>query len=70
MSPRPICHTSNIGSQTCAVCAPTNASNATTTTQNHQYSQPAMKPAPSAQARAHVLGERTQARLIHGHARQ
>ena len=36
MSPSPICQTSNIGSQACAVCAPTSASNATTTTQNHQ----------------------------------
>src|SRR4029077_13251889 len=35
MSPRPICQISNIGSHTCAVCAPTRASNATTTTQNH-----------------------------------
>src|SRR3954463_3485495 len=36
MSARPICQTSNIGSHACAVCAPTSASNATTTTQNHQ----------------------------------
>src|SRR5689334_24156769 len=46
MRMRPICQTSSIGNQACAVCAPTSASNATTTTQNHQYSQPVMKPAP------------------------
>src|SRR5690349_21482052 len=45
MSPRPICHTSNMGSHAWAVCAPTSASKATTTTQNHQYSQPVMNPA-------------------------
>src|SRR5688572_27965046 len=48
--PRPICQTSNIGSHTCAVSAPTSASNATTTTQNHQYSHPVMNPAPSPRA--------------------
>ena len=36
MSPSPICQGSNIGNQACAVCAPTSASKATTTTQNHQ----------------------------------
>ncbi len=46
MRPRPICQISNIGSHACAVCAPTSASQATTTTQNHQYNQPVTKPAP------------------------
>src|SRR5689334_21671157 len=50
MSPSPICHTSSIGSHACAVFAPTSASNATTTTQNHQYIQPVMNPAPSPSA--------------------
>src|SRR5678815_4124111 len=42
MSASPICQTSNAGSHSCTIFAPTNASNATTTTQNHQYNQPVM----------------------------
>ena len=45
INPRPICHTSSMGNQAWMVTAPAMASMATTTTQNHQYSQPVMNPA-------------------------